>query len=917
MDAPEPRSPVTVAVVAGADSKLLDAHLGQLAACLRPGDSVVVSAPGHDPATPGTWRVAGTRGTLRQPAAVPGVREVVVALDVRAVPEGGWIDPLVRALEDPAIGACAPRTNIAAGDELLVGVPYRPHETWARRALVYSLAARRRAEVLDAEVLCGPCVAVRREVVEAAGGLEVLGGPDPAGTLVAAAAGLGLRTVVAGGAYLHHGGGTAPRPGSRSAGARPLVTACLIVKDERDNLGRCLASLERFCEEVVVYDTGSTDGTADLARRSGAVVVEGRWDDDFAAARNAALEHCRGEWVLWIDADEALTGDPAAQREALAAAGADVEAMVVMIDNLRGTAASTTVAHPACRLFRRAYGCWSGKVHEQVVARSGPADLELAVAKSVRITHWGYLASEFARKDKAARNLRSALLEVSGSDGPTPPDKLVDLARSYGLAGRPEEALRTAREAVAADPAPAVRRRALRTVVAALVSLGRAEEALEAAGELRAASRRTVTADVETARVLVSLGRHHEALEVLGRVRPGTDDDGNEHAAGSLAALRATALARAGRPGEAADVLLETLRSEGGMDVHVGTLVWCLEAAGRSLAEIAEAVPQGRAVAFLGQLPQLEAGVADRVLEAWHAAAPSRPVLAAASTVADRLPLERRAVWSTRLRAADLAHACPLVRPTGHALETLLASALALERFADRRGRMTVAALVQRLTRNERERVRRDLASLAPSVSGYFERLVDALGPIAAPLGATPTGTPAASRPRPVPAPAASPLPLGLREGVCVVGDLPGATPTDLARLHEELLPRLARRLGATPVALVGGAGTAGLLPGALELGMPADPLPWVRASRAVLVCSTRGAEPWLATARSCGTPALVAAGADPDEVVAALCALGDPRMDALWARVAPVRPGGLQDPGRAADSTGAARTAAEVPARR
>ena len=83
-----------------------------------------------------------------------------------------------------------------------------------------------------------------------------------------------------------------------------LLSAALIVKNEEKSLGACLDSLKEIVDEVVVVDTGSTDGTKDLARRAGARLSDFRWTNDFSAARNRALELARSEWVLSIDADE-------------------------------------------------------------------------------------------------------------------------------------------------------------------------------------------------------------------------------------------------------------------------------------------------------------------------------------------------------------------------------------------------------------------------------------------------------------------------------------------------------------------------------------------------------------------------------------------------------------------------------------
>jgi tetratricopeptide (TPR) repeat protein len=84
----------------------------------------------------------------------------------------------------------------------------------------------------------------------------------------------------------------------------PLLSAALIVRDEERYIEDCLRSVRDIADEVVVVDTGSTDRTPEIARAAGARTYFVSWRDDFAAARNAALERCRGEWILYIDADE-------------------------------------------------------------------------------------------------------------------------------------------------------------------------------------------------------------------------------------------------------------------------------------------------------------------------------------------------------------------------------------------------------------------------------------------------------------------------------------------------------------------------------------------------------------------------------------------------------------------------------------
>ena len=93
----------------------------------------------------------------------------------------------------------------------------------------------------------------------------------------------------------------------------------MIVRDEAESLGACLASVIRYVDEVIVVDTGSRDKTPDCAESFGANVHHFVWTESFSAARNYGLEKATGEWVLCLDADERLQdGDGPRLRQLLA-----------------------------------------------------------------------------------------------------------------------------------------------------------------------------------------------------------------------------------------------------------------------------------------------------------------------------------------------------------------------------------------------------------------------------------------------------------------------------------------------------------------------------------------------------------------------------------------------------------------------
>jgi glycosyltransferase involved in cell wall biosynthesis len=83
------------------------------------------------------------------------------------------------------------------------------------------------------------------------------------------------------------------------------ISATVITYNEERNIARAMESL-RCCDEIIVVDSGSTDRTAEIAERLGAKVVESPWPG-YARQKNLAAEHASNDWILSVDADEALS----------------------------------------------------------------------------------------------------------------------------------------------------------------------------------------------------------------------------------------------------------------------------------------------------------------------------------------------------------------------------------------------------------------------------------------------------------------------------------------------------------------------------------------------------------------------------------------------------------------------------------
>lgn len=84
------------------------------------------------------------------------------------------------------------------------------------------------------------------------------------------------------------------------------VSAIIIARNEEKRIGDCIESV-RWASEVIVVDNVSTDKTAEIAKTNNARVVRSR-ASDFSSLRNTGLKEARGEWVLYLDADERVTG---------------------------------------------------------------------------------------------------------------------------------------------------------------------------------------------------------------------------------------------------------------------------------------------------------------------------------------------------------------------------------------------------------------------------------------------------------------------------------------------------------------------------------------------------------------------------------------------------------------------------------
>ena len=187
------------------------------------------------------------------------------------------------------------------------------------------------------------------------------------------------------------------------------ISLCMIVKNEGQNLSRCLNSVSSLVNEIIVVDTGSTDSTCKIAHQYGATIHHFLWNDNFSDARNASLELAQGDWILFLDADEELSPD---SQEILIrlTENITIEGYFVKILNHLGKEGwIETVPDLVFRLFRnkKEYR-FRGAIHEQiadVILEKNPG-ARYQVAEELIIIHHGYLDEVIEEKDKKYRNLK-------------------------------------------------------------------------------------------------------------------------------------------------------------------------------------------------------------------------------------------------------------------------------------------------------------------------------------------------------------------------------------------------------------------------------------------------------------------------------------------------------------------------------
>ena len=222
---------------------------------------------------------------------------------------------------------------------------------------------------------------------------------------------------------------------------RPVLSISMLVSNNRrDTIEKCMESLvpliEAVSSELIIVDTGCTDGSVDIARKYADKVVRFTWCKDFSAARNAGLAECTGEWFLYLDDDEWFE-DVSELIDFFNGEDKEVyDGVWYSVRNYHNFEGASYTDTYVGRVVRRCPETkFFGRVHEWI--EPVPKNV-----KRVRdyVHHYGYVfENEEERKKHAHRNI--SLVEAVIKEEPDNIRMCCQLVQEYRLAKRYEDAV--------------------------------------------------------------------------------------------------------------------------------------------------------------------------------------------------------------------------------------------------------------------------------------------------------------------------------------------------------------------------------------------------------------------------------------------------------------------------------------------
>ena len=293
-----------------------------------------------------------------------------------------------------------------------------------------------------------------------------------------------------------------------------MLSVCMIVKNEADNLKLTLPQLVKHAAEVIVVDTGSTDATVETAKNLGARVLHFDWINDFAAARNYSLSFAAQPWIIWLDADEYMKEEDIEQlNRTLAKADQAVQAYEVILTESPYKQTVRGSSYSRVKVFRNNIGIhFERPINEQVADSDG--GISRGESLPIVIYHWGRFLNDekmTAKKERYFRMYREYLNQKP--DDPYVNFLLGNLLRETG---DPDGALRAYEKTIAnCGNDHNVKVNALTRKAEFELKNGKYKESFASASQIIALEPENAAAKNIVATLLVAVGKTDMAIQVL------------------------------------------------------------------------------------------------------------------------------------------------------------------------------------------------------------------------------------------------------------------------------------------------------------------------------------------------------------------------------------------------------------------
>jgi hypothetical protein len=208
------------------------------------------------------------------------------------------------------------------------------------------------------------------------------------------------------------------------------LSVCIIAKNEEELLPQCLESVKLLADQIVFFDTGSTDKSVSIAQSFGAEVYHSPWTNDFSFHRNESIAKATGDFVIILDCDEKICIDPKLTKEDInkwfEKTPEDVNAIALMVQDIQH--GKMMMCCNSARIFRKGKIHYEGIVHNQPIF-TGPCGL----CHFMVLEHYGYGLAEDKMEVKFFRT--RDLLMKEHHDNPTNYQVGFYLCQLYGQHG--------------------------------------------------------------------------------------------------------------------------------------------------------------------------------------------------------------------------------------------------------------------------------------------------------------------------------------------------------------------------------------------------------------------------------------------------------------------------------------------------